>query len=108
MVRLDVLLSLTRLAAAAIHMAWTSGQLGGSVLVYDMGKLPSTCLQTIEDDIFDASPLQATAFWRRGLDPNPRNTTHGPRVFSDKEPNTSINPDEAVEYSAAVQGASHR
>ena len=33
-----------------------SGQLGGSVLDYDMGRLPSTCLQTIEDDIFDASP----------------------------------------------------
>ena len=29
-------------------------------------------------------------------------------VFNDKELNTSINPDEAVEYSAAVQGASHR
>ena len=28
--------------------------------------------------------------------------------FNDKEPNTSINPDGAVEYSAAVQGASHR
>ena len=43
---------------------------------------------TIEDHIFDASP------WSR--------------VFNDKEPNTPINPDEAVEYSAAVQGASHR
>ena len=28
--------------------------------------------------------------------------------FNDKEPNTSINPDEAVEDSAAMQGASHR
>ena len=38
--RHDVIID--ELTAAAIHMAWTSGQLGGSVLVYDMGKVPST------------------------------------------------------------------
>ena len=86
--RLDVLLSLTRLTAAAIHMAWTSGQLGGGVLEYDMGRyLRRAC-----------KPLRITSLMR----------AHGPKVFNDKEPNTSINPDEAVEYSAAVQGASHR
>ena len=52
--------SLMKVTAAAIYMAWTGEQLGGSVL-----------------------------------------------VFNDKERNTSINPDEAVNYSAAVQGASH-
>ncbi len=52
--------------SSCLHMAWTSGQLGGSVLDYDMGTLPSTCLQTIEDDIFDASP------WSKNLNDNSR------------------------------------
>ena len=37
--------------------------------------------------------------------PESQSAIHDPEFFNDKEPNRSINPDEAVEYGAAVQGA---
>ena len=40
------------------------------------------------------------------LDLNPKSTIHGPEFFNGKE-HRSINPDEAVEYIAAVQDAVH-
>ena len=46
--------------------------------------------------------------WKSGrLDLNHRDTIHDAEFFNDKEPNTSINPDEAVEYIAAVQDTIH-
>ena len=39
------------------------------------------------------------------LEPNPRRANQGPEFFNVKESNRSNNPDEAVEQSAAVQGA---
>ena len=38
--------------------------------------------------------------------PESQKYIHDARILHDKEPNTSINPDEAVEYIAAVQDTS--
>ena len=80
--------SLTRLTAAAY--IWP-GQAGNWEAVYWTTTLGHYLRRVCK-------PLRMTSLMR----------AHGPRVFNDRKPNTSSNPDEAVEYSAAVQGTSNR
>ena len=60
-VGLDMMRIINELTADALHVAWTIGQWGAQCPGLRHGRSTfDVSLLTIEDDIFDVSPLQAT------------------------------------------------